>query len=341
MAKKMKAMVLEETSPVESKPLKWKEIPIPDPEANQVLVKVSACGVCHTELDEIEGRLHPSRFPMILGHEIVGRVKEVGSKVSRFKEGDRVGITWLNWACGECSFCLEGKENLCPEARWTGKDVNGGYAQYTVVSEDFAYPIPERFKDSEAAPLLCGGVIGYRALRLTGLKNGKTLGLYGFGSSAHLVIQAVRHKYPDSKIFVFTRSQAHRDLAKELGAHWTGRAEDTPPEPVDCSIDFTPVGSTVKEALRVLEKGGRLVINAIRKVDNIPELNYRKHLWHEKELKSVANVTRRDAEEFLPLAAEVPIIPETQQFPLEKANQALILLKQGKIQGSGVLKIPE
>ncbi|MFW6117268.1 MAG: zinc-dependent alcohol dehydrogenase family protein [Thermoproteota archaeon] len=337
----MKAMVLEDISPVESKPLRLKEIPISDPEGQQVLVNVSACGVCHTELDEIEGRLHPTKLPIVLGHEIVGRVEKVGSKVSRYKKGDRVGVTWLNWACGECSFCLEGRENLCPEARWTGKDVDGGYAQYTVVSEDFAYPIPDRFKDSEAAPLLCGGVIGYRALRLTGLKDGKNLGLYGFGSSAHIVIQVARYRYPNSKVFVFTRSQAHRDLAEELGAYWTGRAEDDPPEKVDCSIDFTPVGSTVREALRVLQKGGRVVINAIRKIDNIPELNYHKHLWHEKELKSVANVTSRDAEEFLPLAAEIPITPKVQHFPMEKANQALILLKEGKIQGSGVLDIPQ
>lgn len=334
-------MMLEEMSPMERKPLRLVDLPIPEPEAKQILVKISACGVCHTELDEIEGRLPPSHLPIILGHEIVGRVQDKGSDANRFKKEDRVGITWLNWACGRCSFCLEGNENLCPEARWTGKDVDGGYAQYTVVSEDFAYPIPERFTDSEAAPLLCAGVIGYRALRLTGLKNGKILGLYGFGSSAHIVIQAARHKYPNSKVFVFTRSQAHRDLANKLGAHWTGKAQDEPPERVDCAIDFTPVGRTVKEALRVLQKGGRLVINAIRKVDNIPELDYTTHLWHEKEIKSVANVTRRDAQEFLPLAAEIPIIPEIQHFTLEEANQALTLLKQGQIQGSGVLQVPE
>jgi len=336
----MKAMVLKEIAPIEKKPLAMLDLPIPEPASRQILVKVSTCGVCHTELDEIERRLPPSKFPIVLGHQIVGRVERLGSEVTRFKKGDRVGITWLNWACGECSFCLEGRENLCERARFTGKDVDGGYAQYTVVSEDFAYPIPERFSDSEAAPLLCADVIGYRALRLTGLKDGQVLGLYGFGASAHIVIQVARYRYPNSKIYVFTRSQDHRDLAKQLGAHWTGRAEEDPPERLNCAIDFTPVGQTVREALRVLDKGGRLVINAIRKVNTVPELDY-EYIWHEKEIKSVANVTRKDAEGFLPLAADIPIIPKTQLFKLEEANEALILLKQGKIQGASVLKISE
>jgi len=336
----MKAMVLEEISPIERKPLRILDLATPKPGSKQILVEVSACGVCHTELDEIEGRLPQSRLPMILGHQIVGRVKTLGSKATRFKEGDRVGITWLNWACGRCSFCLEGDENLCERAQFTGKDVDGGYAQYTVVSEDFAHPIPERFTDYEAAPLLCAGVIGYRALRFTGLKNGQVLGLYGFGSSAHIVIQIARHKYPGSKIFVFTRSRDHRDLAKQLGAHWTGRAEDDPPEKVSCAIDFTPVGETVLEALRVLDKGGRLIINAIRKVNPIPELDY-KYIWGEKEIRSVANVTRKDAGDFLPLAAGIPIIPKIQLFKLEEANEALILLKHGMIQAAAVLQIPE
>jgi propanol-preferring alcohol dehydrogenase len=335
----MKAMVLEKVTPIERRPLRMVELPTPEPKLKQILVRVSACGVCHTELDEIEGRLSPSKLPIVLGHEIVGRVETLGLEATRFKKGDRVGITWLNWACGKCPFCLEGNENLCEKAQWTGKDVDGGYAQYTVISEDFTYPIPVEFTDLEAAPLLCAGVIGYRALRLTGLKNGQTLGLYGFGASAHIVIQIVKYRYPRSKVFVFTRSQAHRDLAEELGADWTGRAEDNPPEKINCSIDFTPVGQTVREALRVLEKGGRLVINAIRKVNPIPELDYTRHIWREKEIKSVANVSRKDAEDFLPLAAEIPIIPETQHFKLEEANEALILLKRGMIQGAGVLKI--
>jgi len=339
----MKAMVLNRISSVEGKPLELVDLPDPVPGRGQILVKVSTCGVCHTELDEIEGRVSPSRFPMILGHEIVGKVEGLGPGVTKFKEGDRVGIAWINWACGECSFCLKGEENLCDKAKWTGKDVNGGYGQYTVVSEDFAYPIPERFTDLQAAPLLCAGVIGYRALKLSGMEDGKVLGLYGFGASAHIVIQIAKYKYPNGKVFVFTRptQEEHQNLARKLGANWVGATGDTPPEKLNCAIDFTPVGVPVREALRNLEKGGRVVINAIRKITPIPELDYAEHLWYEKEVKSVANVTRRDAKEFLPLAAEIPIMPEVQEFRLEEANEALILLKEGKIRGAGVLSIPE
>jgi len=337
----MKAMALKKISLVEEKPLELIDLPEPTPGPGQIRVKVSACGVCHTELDEIEGRLPPSRFPMILGHEIVGRVENLGPAVTKFKQGDRVGIAWINWACGQCSFCLKGEENLCDKAKWTGKDVNGGYAHYTVLSEDFAYPIPERFTDLQAAPLLCAGVIGYRALRLTGMEDGKVLGLYGFGASAHIVIQIAKYKYPNGKVFVFTRpnQEEHQNLAKKLGADWVGTTGDTPPEKLNWAIDFTPVGVPVREALRNLEKGGRVVINAIRKITPIPELDYAEHLWHEKEVKSVANVTRKDAQEFLPLAAEIPIVPEVREFKLEEANEALILLKEGKIRGAGVLGI--
>ena len=339
--KMMKAMVLNGISRIEKKPLKLMELAYPVPRRGQILVKVSACGVCHTELDEIEGRASPSKFPMILGHEIVGKVAGLGFGVNRFSEGDRVGIAWINWACGKCSFCLKGEENLCDMAKWTGKDADGGYAEYTVVSEDFAYPIPERFADVEAAPLLCAGVVGYRALKLSGMEDGKVLGLYGFGASAHIIIQAARYKCPNGRVFVFTRpgQKEHQDLAAKLGADWIGATGDTPPEKLDCVIDFTPVGQPVREALRNLQKGGRVVINAIRKTTPIPELDYTEHLWYEKELKSVANVTRRDAEEFLPLAAEIPIVPETQEFRLEEANEALILLKAGEMRGAGVLKI--
>ena len=339
----MKALVLNKISLIEEKPLELVDFPDPVPGMGQIRVKVSTCGICHTELDEIEGRVPPSRFPMILGHEIVGRVDSLGKGAARFKLGDRVGIAWINWACGECSFCLKGEENLCDKAKWTGKDVDGGYAQYTVVPEDFAYPIPERFTDMQAAPLLCAGVVGYRALRLTGMEDGKVLGLYGFGASAHIIIQAAKYKYPDSRVFVFTRpgQREHQDLARKLGADWVGATGDTPPEKLDCAIDFTPVGVLVREALKNLEKGGRVVINAIRKTTTIPELDYAEHLWYEKELKSVANVTRRDAEEFLPLAAEIPIVPEVQEFGLEEVNEVLILLKRGKIRGAAVLKMPE
>jgi propanol-preferring alcohol dehydrogenase len=339
----MKAMVLESISSVEEKPLKLVNLPEPVPGRGEILVKVSACGVCHTELDEIEDRVSPSRFPMILGHEVVGRVETLGSGAKKFGKGDRVGITWINWACGKCSFCLKGEENLCDTARWTGKDAPGGYAEYTAIPEDFAYPIPQEFTDLKAAPLLCAGVIGYRALRLSGMEDGRVLGLYGFGASAHIVIQVAKHKYPNGRVFVFTRphQKEHQDLARKLGADWIGATGDTSPEKLDCAIDFTPVGEPVRKALGNLQKGGRVIINAIRKVTPIPELDYTEHLWYEKEVKSVANVTRRDAQEFLPLAAEIPIVPETQEFKLEEANEALILLKEGRIQGAGVLKIAE
>jgi propanol-preferring alcohol dehydrogenase len=339
----MKAMVLKKISSIEEKALELVDLPKPIPSSKQILVKVSACGVCHTELDEIEGRVSPSRFPIILGHEIVGRVESLGLGAKKFKRGNRVGIAWISWACGQCSFCLKGEENLCETAKWTGKDADGGYAQYTVVSEDFAYPIPERFTDLEAAPLLCAGVIGYRALRLSGIEDGRNLGLYGFGASAHIVIQIAKYKYPNCRVFVFTRpsQREHQNLARKLGADWIGAAGDAPPERLNCAIDFTPVGVPVREALKNLERGGRVVINAIRKTTPVPELDYTEHLWYEKEVKSVANVTRRDAQEFLPLASEIPIVPEIQEFSLEEANEALILLKEGKIRGAGVLKMTE
>jgi propanol-preferring alcohol dehydrogenase len=334
----MKAMVLKEISPIEKEPLKMMELPDPVPGLKEILVKISACGVCHTELDEIEGRL-PPKLPMVLGHQIVGRVGKLGPGVTKFDLGDRVGVAWINSACGKCRFCQEGTENLCSGFQGTGCHTNGGYAQYTVVSEDFAYIIPKRFLDAEATPLMCAGAIGYRDLKLSGIKKGQTLGLFGFGASAHIVIQIA--KYWGCEIFVFTRSEDHRNLAKKLGASWTGGPEDEPPQKLHCAIDFTPVGETVPHALRVLEKGGRLVLAVIRKRNLIPPLDYAQLLWDEREIKSVANITRRDAQEFLPLAAEIPILPEVQEFRLEEANQALILLKQGKIQGAGVLRMPD
>jgi propanol-preferring alcohol dehydrogenase len=332
----MKAQILKEISPIENRPLELIDLPIPRPRSKEILVKISACGVCHTELDEIEGRIQP-KLPIVLGHEIVGKVKSLGSGATKFKVGDRVGISWIHSACGKCHFCKEGNENLCSEFQGTGCHASGGYAEYTVVSEDFAYLIPDRFTDSQAAPLLCAGAIGFRDLRLSGIKPGQSLGLFGFGASAHIVIQVA--KYWGCEIYVFTRSEEHRNLAKKLGAAWTGRAEDDPPQRLKCAIDFTPVGETVPNALRVLEKGGRLVIAVIRKRSPIPPLDYAQLLWDEKEIKSVANITRKDAQDFLPLAAEIPIIPEVREFELEEANEALILLKQGKIQGAAVLRI--
>ena len=332
----MKAQILKSISPVESRPLELLESPVPQPKAKEVLVKISACGVCHTELDEIEGRLQP-KLPVVLGHEIVGTVEALGPEATRWMVGDRVGIAWINSACGQCRFCREGNENLCPEFKGTGCHADGGYAQYVAVSEDYAYLIPDRFSDTQAAPLLCAGAIGFRDLRLSGIKPGQTLGLFGFGASAHIVLQVAR--YWGCQVFVFTRSEEHRTLAQRLGAAWTGTAEDAPPQKVNCAIDFTPVGETVPYALRVLEKGGRLVIAVIRKRTPIPPLDYARLLWDEKEIKSVANITRKDAQDFLPLAAEIPIIPEVQEFKLEEANEALILLKQGQIQGAAVLRI--
>jgi len=340
----MKAMVLKKVVPIEEKPLELEDLPIPEPGPKQIRVRISACGVCHTELDEIEGRLRP-RLPIILGHEVVGKVESLGSEVTKFRLGDRVGIAWINSACGRCRFCREGNENLCLEFQGTGCDANGGYAEYTVVSEDFAYAIPDRFSDSQAAPLLCAGAIGYRALRLTDLRDGQILGLFGFGASAHIVIQIVKHKYSNSKVFVFTRAQQgeHQRLAGKLGADWVGATGEAPPAKLNCVIDFTPAWGPIVEALKVLEKGGRVVINAIRKEerdkDSLLKLDYSTHLWLEKEIKSVANITRSDARDFLALAAEIPISPRVQEFKLEQANEALNLLKRGEIRGAGVLKM--
>lgn len=338
----MRAMVLKEPCPIEAggkKPLESVLMPIPAPAPDHLLIKVSVCGICHTEIDEIEGRLVPPKYPIVPGHEIVGRVHAVGSQVRKYKPGDRVGVAWIHSSCGRCSFCARGDENLCDDFQATGLHAHGGYAEYTVVSQDFAYPIPQRFTDSQAAPLLCAGVIGYRALRLSGVKSGEVLGLYGFGASAHIAIQVAKHR--GCKVFVFTREgqKDHQDLALKLGADWVGVTGEMPPQKLRCAIDFTPVGEPVREALRALEKGGRLVINAIRKVNPIPELDYAQLLWHEREIKSVANVARQDALEFLPLAAQIGIQPEVQEFPLDRANDALLLLKQGRIHGAGVLRI--
>ncbi len=334
----MQAQLLSRIAPVEDGPLEPAELPLPEPGPGEVRVKVSVCGVCHTELDEIEGRLTP-KLPIVLGHQVVGRVDKAGPAVSQLRPGDRVGVAWIYSACGTCAFCRAGSENLCAHAKWTGKDVNGGYAACMVVPEPSAYPIPDRFTDAQAAPLLCAGVIGYRALRLTGLQDGEALALYGFGASAHIVVQVAKYLHPGVKLFVFTRSEDHRRLARRLGADWVGGPTDEAPERPARAIDFTPVGETIREVLRGLRPGGRLVVNAIRKQTPVPELDYAMHLWEEKELKSVANVTRRDAQEFLPLAAAIPIVPEVEEYPLAEANQTLARLKAGRIHGAAVLRI--
>ena len=341
----MKAQILRKTTNLieNKKPLVLEDIPRPIPNENEVLVKVSTCGVCHTELDEIEGRTPPPIFPMVLGHQVVGKVVEMGKNASKFNIGDRVGVAWIFSACGKCEFCQSGNENLCPDFKATGRDAFGGYAEYITVPEDFAHPIPDMFSDSEAAPLLCAGAIGYRSLRLTNMNDGHNLGLTGFGASAHLVLMMAKHKFPNSKIYVFARSEKEREFAKELGAKWAGDTQDQSPEKLNSIIDTTPVWKPIVEAMENLKPGGRLVINAIRKEELDKEyllkLNYPAHLWLEKEIKSVANVARSDVSEFLKLAAEIPIKPEFQEYSLEEANQALIELKERKIRGAKVLKI--
>lgn len=324
-------------------PLELVDLPVPYPRENEILVKISACGVCHTELDEIEGRTPPPRFPIVLGHQIVGRVEKTGRKVSKFKIGERVGIAWIYSACGKCKFCLKGKENLCEKFAATGRDAHGGYTQYIAVPEDFAYEIPGVFSDLEAAPLLCAGAIGYRSLRLSDIQDGENLGLIGFGASAHLVIQMARHKYPHARVFVHARSERERNFARELGAFWVGDIEEESPEKLNCAIDTTPAWRPIVEGLKNLERGGRLVINAIRKEEADKEfllkLDYPRHLWLEKETKSVANVTRSDVSEFLKLAAEIPIRPEVQEFKLEEANRALLEIKERRTRGAKVLRI--
>ena len=339
----MKAMVLEKLvlSLEEGlRPLQLKDLPIPKPGPKEVLFEVSVCGVCRTELDEIEGRC-PPRLPIILGHQVIGRVVELGAGVSQLKIGDRVGVGWIFSSCGKCSYCERGEENLCEDFKGTGCDADGGYAEYMIAKEDFAHPIPETFEDEEAAPLLCAGAIGYRALKLTGMKDGETLGLFGFGASSHIVYQVARFLFPNSKIFVFTRRKGDKPalLAQKLGADWVGETGENPPEKLDRAIDTTPSGAVIGEALRAIKRGGRLVINAIRKETPVEKLDYSEHLWLEKEIKSVANITRSDIREFLQIAARIPIKPQVKIFRLEEANEALLALKKGAYEGAGVLKI--
>jgi propanol-preferring alcohol dehydrogenase len=343
----MKAAVLEKIANVREnpQPLSFVELPEPVPGAGQILIRVAACGVCHTELDEIEGRTPPSSLPFILGHQVVGEVVDRGPQAAKWAQNARVGMGWIGWACGHCAHCLQGLENLCPDFKATGRDLPGGYAQYVVVSEDFAFSIPEIFSDAEAAPLFCAGAIGYRSLRLAGLADGQPLGLTGFGASAHLVLQLAHHLYPHSEVFVFARSERERRFALDLGAHWAGDTCEKSPRKLSAIIDTTPVWKPAVEALENLAPGGKLVINAIRKEeadkDQLLRLDYPLHLWQEKEIKSVANVARRDIKEFLELAAQIPIIPDVEEYPFADANRALSELKAGIIRGAKVLRISE
>lgn len=341
----MKALLLNEITDLAGNinPLEMVSMPVPEPGPDEILLKVHTCGVCHTELDEIEGRTPPPRFPVVPGHQVVGRIERLGKSVHGFQAGDRVGVAWIFSSCGTCDHCLNGDDNLCAEFKATGRDANGGYAEYMTVPASSVFTIPEIFSDAQAAPLLCAGAIGYRSMKLTGIRDGQLLGLTGFGASAHLVLKMVLTRYPDTKVFVFARSQKEREFAMELGAAWSGDTSVTPPELLDSIIDTTPVWKPVVEALRFLKPGGRLVINAIRKEEKDKEellkLDYEKHLWMEKEMKSVANVARNDVKEFLELAASIPILPDFQEYELEQANTALLELKQRKIRGAKVLRI--
>jgi len=321
--------------PVDGQPLAQIDAPIPVPGAGDIRIRVRACCVCHTDLHIVEGDIAPVKLPVVPGHQVVGAVDRRGSHADRFREGDRVGVPWLYSTCGECAYCRSGRENLCEQARFTGYHVDGGYAEYMVVPEAFAYPLPHGFDDLQAAPLLCGGVIGYRALRLSQIEPGQRLGLYGFGASAHIAIQVARHW--NCEVYVFTRSEEHRRHARRLGAAWAGGAEDTPPAPVDSSIIFAPAGALVPEALRVLRPGGTLALAGIT-MSNIPTLPY-DLIYRERTLRSVANATRRDAEELLRLAAEIPIHTDVEVMPLDRANEALLRVKRSEVNGALVLTI--
>jgi propanol-preferring alcohol dehydrogenase len=339
----MKAWVLNNICDLraEKQPLKLIDTALPEPEDFQIRIKVTCCGVCHTELDEIEGRTPPSSFPMILGHQVVGIVDKAGVHTRRFSIGNRVGVAWIFEACGKCEYCTSGRENLCNDFKGTGRDANGGYAEYMVVNERFAYLIPDTFTDAQAAPLLCAGAIGYRSLNIAGIVNGQVLGLSGFGASGHLVLKMARHLYPDSPIIVFARNTAEQDFALALGAEWAGGFNESPMLNAHAIIDTTPVWGTIVQSLSNLHPGGRLVINAIRK-ENIDKqsllsLEYPKHLWMEKEIKSVANIVRQDVEQFLQLAASIPIISEVEPYAFERANEAIIDLKEKHVKGAKVL----
>jgi propanol-preferring alcohol dehydrogenase len=328
-------MLLRKPRPAEERPLELADLPLPEPGPGEVRLAVRACGICHTDLHTVEGDLALPRLPIVPGHQIVGVVEARGEGADRFAPGQRVGVPWLYRACGQCEFCRRGLENLCESAQFTGLHADGGYAEAMVVHQDFAYPIPEGFSDAEAAPLLCAGIIGYRALRLSEVQPGQRLGLYGFGGSAHVTIQVARHW--GCAVYVFTRGEGHRRLARELGAAWTGSAEETPPANMHASIIFAPAGKLVPEALRVLERGGTLALAGVT-MSPIPELDYSLLYW-ERTVRSVANFTRRDAEELLQIAAEIPIHTTVQTFPLEAANEALLALKRSEIDGAGVLVV--
>jgi propanol-preferring alcohol dehydrogenase len=334
----MKAMVLHDTAPVEEHPLKYSEMPEQTPGPGQVKLRVLVCGVCRTDLHTVEGDLNIPEFPVIPGHQVVGIVKELGKNVTHFQIGQRVGVPWLYLTCGTCSFCRTGYENLCHNARFTGLHAYGGYADEIIVYAGYIYPLPGSLSHSEVAPLLCGGIIGYRALKLSEIKKGQRLGLYGFGGSAHITIQVAVSM--GCEVFVFTRSEGHRELARKLGAVWTGKAGDSPGVKMQGSIIFAPAGWLVKDALEELDRGGTLSIAGVT-MTPIPELNYDTLLYWERTIRSVANFTRQDAEEFLKIAGELPVKTSVTTYPLVQANKALLDLKKSRIDGMGVLVVAE
>ncbi len=331
----MKAIRLSKVQQIEQSPLELVDLPTPTPGPGEIRLRVEACGICRTDLHIIEGDLPLPKLPLVPGHQIVGLVDQVGKGVTRFQKGDRLGVPWLFSTCGRCAFCQRGQENLCDEGRFTGYHVDGGYAEFVVAPEAFAHLLPSRFGPTQVAPLLCAGVIGFRALRQSNIEPGQRLGLYGFGGSAHIAIQIAVHW--GCEVFVFTRSEAHRALARDLGAHWTGSAKDDPPAKLDSAVVFAPAGALVLEALRVLAKGGTVALAGIT-MSPIPELDY-SLIYPERTVLSVANSTRQDVVDLLKLAADIPIRPEVQTFPLEEANHALQLLKRSQFRGAGVLTI--
>ena len=339
----MRAMLLRAVHDltVQAQPLDLSELVVPVPRENEILIKVSCCGVCHTELDEIEGRTPPPVYPVVPGHQVVGHIEAIGPNAIRFRKGERVGVAWIYSACGECEFCRAGLENLCPQFTATGRDAQGGYAEYMTVSEKFAYTLPESLSDEEAAPLLCAGAIGFRSLRLANITDGQALGLTGFGSSGHLVLKMAQSLYPHSGIWVFARSEEEQSFARSMGAAWAGDISASPPFKAHAIIDTTPAWKPVVESLLHLHPGGRLIINAIRKessdIHSLLEISYPDHLWMEKEIKSVANITRKDVEYFLAYASSIHLKPEVEVYPFLQANQALLDLKRKHVKGAKVL----
>jgi propanol-preferring alcohol dehydrogenase len=332
----MRAFVVETPAAIETNPLRLIEQERPRPEANEILVRVKVCGVCRTDLHVAEGDLAPKHPHIIPGHEVVGVVEEAGTACTRIRPGARVGIAWLRETCGRCKYCLRDSENLCRNARFTGWDYDGGYAEFATVREDFAYLLPDKIPDEQVAPLLCAGIIGYRAIKRAGIKPGATVGLYGFGGSAHLALQVLKHW--NCRVFVMSRGGIHQELARDLGAEWIGSASEPPPAPLDAAILFAPAGNLVLSAMEALDRGGILAVAGIY-LAPVPTLDYERHLFYEKELRTVTANTRRDGEEFLRLAGDIPIRTSTVPMAFEEANRALNLLKHDELKGAAVLQI--